>query len=204
MTDSDTEGDHLDYDPSIWVEVPIVYRESDVAIANEWASEFARVATKSENDDGTRKEIKKRAIEAASMEHPVATRRFWHFPETGGEHFVAHAFVADREEGVNPVDQILGLPGKRETIVPVELGEIDGERLVRVAFSVPLYESEPSERGDETDTVPLALCVRIARCGPDTLSVLEVVDPNVVAVSLGMENLDNLAFSMSSPERPIP
>lgn len=204
MTVSGTgEEGRLDYDPSIWVEVPIVFRESDVAIANEWASEFAREATASDGREGTRREIEALAREAVAMEHPAATRRFWHFPETGGEHFVAHAFSAPREAGESPVDQLLGLPGKRETVAPVELGEIDGERVVRVAFSAPLPEADTDQGRDERDTVPLALCVRIARCRSDSLSVLEVVDPNVVAVSLGLENLDKLAFSLISPERPI-
>lgn len=167
-----------DYDPQLWIEVPLAFPFAEWADAASWAHDIAEEAALRPDD---REAIAERARGLAASDWP-ATRRFWYFPVDGGYEAVVH--VIDIDE-VIPDDRILDMlrdDDARVTDAVVE--RVEGQPATwRSAFVVAEGE------GDARRAMGVLRAVRVRESGT---TLAELIDVDLAAIGAVLPDFDAL------------
>lgn len=167
-----------DFDPELWIEVPLVFPFAEWPDGSAWADDIAAEAALRDDD---REAIATRARLLAASDWP-ATRRLWYFPVSGGYEAVVH--VIDIDE-VIPDDRIMGmLRDDPARVTDAVIEPIEGQRSAwRSAFVV----SEGD--GDARRAMGVLRAVRVRAEGT---TLVELVDVDLAAAGALMPDFDAL------------
>jgi|GEM_PF-3302279 len=178
MTSGDLPDAGPDYDPELWIEVPLLFPFAGWPNAAAWAHDIAEeAALRPEEREG----LAERARLLAESDWP-ATRRFWYFPVGGGFEAIVHVIDVDEVIPDDQVTELLGADGARVTDPVIE--SIDGvPRAWRSAYVVSEGE------GPQRHAMGVVRAVRIRDEGT---SLVELIDADLAAVGVALPHLDAL------------
>lgn len=188
-----------DYDPSLWLEVPLAFPSGSWATAEEWADEVGESSPAGIDDaEARRAQLRAGALEVARFGRGGEARRFWYFPLSGQALSLAHLYLLP--PGVvsdETVADFLSWQDGRITDPVVETFDVAGVRVVR---SLLLAEAQPAGAPDGPARQAFGVA-RAAVVGEAGATVIEIVDADLREVSTVRDDLVVLAGSIAANER---
>jgi len=167
-----------DYDPELWIEVPLFFPFAGWPDAAAWAHDIAEEAALRPDE---REELAERARLLAASDWP-ATRRFWYFPVQGGFEAIVHVIDVDEVIPPEQVMELLRADDARVTDPVIEA--IDG---VPGAWRSAYIVSE----GDQDQRAAMGV-VRAVRMRGEGTTLVELIDADLAAIGVALPDFDAL------------
>jgi hypothetical protein len=182
----------FDYDPALWIDVPLDFAGTQWGSAEEWANDVARQITVGAPEPlSVREAYAETALEVARLEVAGAADRFWYFPVEASFVSVVNCFVVPREliGAEATIEQFAGSDEESLTVPSIEL--LDSAPFGRVALG--LTTSAITGSDDERVVVGQARLVGEAE---DHVFMLEVLDRELGRIAVMLDDMTTLFESV--------
>jgi len=182
-----------DFDPELWIEVPLGFPAEEFDSAEAWARQIAESAAPA--DAAVRERIETGAATLASAPRGGAARRFWFFPLSGEVTAIVDCFRLPRDSRLeDSLEEILGhvdAPSTDPVVTQLDPGA--AMRVVRVAR---IGRAETAEEG------PSAVygVIRLGRVTEREIEIFETVNDDLTTMGYMMDQLDRLVIDLPVPE----